>query len=146
MWIWWTWGGVGVIRSVMAPPLNFPNLVWNFPSVEPVSWVYYSNWMLGLWGPDFVAARHSLVRCCCAVEITSPIPEVIAPRTGTVVLYVSYMILSSVLAVPLWGLALSLTIIVIVIIIIIIIIIIMALQPFVGPWPLFQFLDSIHRR
>jgi hypothetical protein len=30
------------------------------------------------------------------------------------------------------------------IIIIIIIIIIMALQPFVGPWPLFQFLDPIH--
>jgi hypothetical protein len=31
-------------------------------------------------------------------------------------------------------------------IIIIIIIIIMALQPFVAPWPLFQFLDSIHSR
>jgi hypothetical protein len=29
-------------------------------------------------------------------------------------------------------------------IIIIIIIIIMALQPFVGPWPLFQFLDHLH--
>jgi hypothetical protein len=28
----------------------------------------------------------------------------------------------------------------------IIIIIIMALQPFVGPWPLFQFLDHIHSR
>jgi hypothetical protein len=27
-----------------------------------------------------------------------------------------------------------------------IIIIIMALQPFVGPWPLFQFLDPIHGR
>jgi hypothetical protein len=32
------------------------------------------------------------------------------------------------------------------IIIIIIIIIIMALQPFVGPWPLFQVLDPIHSR
>jgi hypothetical protein len=32
------------------------------------------------------------------------------------------------------------------IIIIIIIIIIIALQPFVGPWPLFQFLDPIHSR
>jgi hypothetical protein len=31
-------------------------------------------------------------------------------------------------------------------IIIIIIIIIMALQLFVGPWPLFQFLDPIHSR
>jgi hypothetical protein len=31
-------------------------------------------------------------------------------------------------------------------IIIIIITIIMALQPFVGPWPLFQFLDPIHSR
>jgi hypothetical protein len=31
-----------------------------------------------------------------------------------------------------------------IIIIIIIIIIIMALQPFIGPWPLFQFLDPIH--
>jgi hypothetical protein len=29
---------------------------------------------------------------------------------------------------------------------IIIIIIIMALQPFVGPWPLFQYLDPIHGR
>jgi hypothetical protein len=29
---------------------------------------------------------------------------------------------------------------------IIIITIIMALRPFVGPWPLFQFLDSIHSR
>jgi hypothetical protein len=34
----------------------------------------------------------------------------------------------------------------IVIIHIIIIIIITALQPFVGPWPLFQFLDPIHNR
>jgi hypothetical protein len=33
-----------------------------------------------------------------------------------------------------------------IIIIIIIIIIIMALQPFVGPWQLSQFLDSIHSR
>jgi heme A synthase len=33
-----------------------------------------------------------------------------------------------------------------IIIIIIIIIIIMALQPFVGPWPLFQFLHPIHGR
>jgi hypothetical protein len=33
-----------------------------------------------------------------------------------------------------------------IIIIIIIIIIIMAVQPFVGPWPLFQFLDPIHSR
>jgi t-SNARE complex subunit (syntaxin) len=32
------------------------------------------------------------------------------------------------------------------IIIIIIIIIIMVLQPFVGPWPLFQFSDPIHSR
>jgi hypothetical protein len=32
------------------------------------------------------------------------------------------------------------------IIIIIIIIIIMYLQPFVGAWPLFQFLDPIHSR
>jgi hypothetical protein len=32
------------------------------------------------------------------------------------------------------------------VIIIIIIIIIMALQPFVGSWPLFQFLDPIHSR
>jgi hypothetical protein len=32
------------------------------------------------------------------------------------------------------------------IIIIIIIIIIMAVQPFVGPWPLYQFLDAIHSR
>jgi hypothetical protein len=32
------------------------------------------------------------------------------------------------------------------IIIIIIIIIIMALQHYVGPWPLFQFLDPIHSR
>jgi hypothetical protein len=30
--------------------------------------------------------------------------------------------------------------------IIIIIIIIMALQLFVGPWPLFQFLDPVHSR
>jgi hypothetical protein len=29
---------------------------------------------------------------------------------------------------------------------IVIIIIIMALQPFLGPWPLFQFLDPIHSR
>jgi hypothetical protein len=34
-------------------------------------------------------------------------------------------------------------IIIIIIINIIIIIIIMAIQPFVGPWPLFQFLDPI---
>jgi hypothetical protein len=33
-----------------------------------------------------------------------------------------------------------------IIIIIIIIIIIMALQSFVGPWPLFQLLDPIHNR
>jgi hypothetical protein len=33
-----------------------------------------------------------------------------------------------------------------IIIIIIIIIIIMDLQPFVGPWPLFQFLDPVHSR
>jgi hypothetical protein len=33
-----------------------------------------------------------------------------------------------------------------IIIIIIIIIIIMALQPYVGHWPLFQFLDPIHSR
>jgi hypothetical protein len=32
------------------------------------------------------------------------------------------------------------------VIIIIIIIIIMPVQPFVGPWPLFQFLDSKHSR
>jgi hypothetical protein len=31
-------------------------------------------------------------------------------------------------------------------IIIIIIVTTMALQPFVGPWPLFQFLDSLHSR
>jgi hypothetical protein len=36
--------------------------------------------------------------------------------------------------------------IIIIIIIIIIITIIMALQPFVEPWPLFQFLDAIHSR
>jgi hypothetical protein len=36
--------------------------------------------------------------------------------------------------------------IIITIIIIIIIIIIMALQYFVGPWPLFQFLDPLHSR
>jgi hypothetical protein len=35
---------------------------------------------------------------------------------------------------------------IIVVIIIIIIIIIMALQPFAGPWPLFQFLHPIHSR
>jgi Na+/proline symporter len=34
--------------------------------------------------------------------------------------------------------------IIIIIIIIIIIVIIMTLQPFVGPWPLFHFLDPIH--
>jgi hypothetical protein len=34
----------------------------------------------------------------------------------------------------------------IIILIIVIIIIIMALQPFVEPWPLFQFLDIIHSR
>jgi hypothetical protein len=33
-----------------------------------------------------------------------------------------------------------------IIIIIIIIIIIMVLRPFVGPWPLFQFLDPMHSR
>jgi hypothetical protein len=31
-------------------------------------------------------------------------------------------------------------------IIIIIVVIIVALQPFVGPWPLFQFLDLLHSR
>jgi hypothetical protein len=31
-------------------------------------------------------------------------------------------------------------------IIIVVVIIIMALQPFIGPWPLFQFLDPIHSR
>jgi hypothetical protein len=38
------------------------------------------------------------------------------------------------------------TTVVVNIIIIIIIIIIIALQPFIGPWPLFQFLDPIHSR
>jgi hypothetical protein len=42
-----------------------------------------------------------------------------------------------------WG---TLYIIILIIIIIIIIIIIMALQPVVGSWPLFQFLDPIHSR
>jgi hypothetical protein len=37
-------------------------------------------------------------------------------------------------------------IIIIIIVKIIIIIIFMVLQPFVGPWPPFQFLDSIHIR
>jgi hypothetical protein len=37
-------------------------------------------------------------------------------------------------------------IIIIISIIIIIIIIIMTLQPFVGPWPLFQFIDLLHSR
>jgi hypothetical protein len=36
--------------------------------------------------------------------------------------------------------------VVVIIIIIIIIIIITALQPCLGPWPLFQFLDHIHSR
>jgi hypothetical protein len=35
-------------------------------------------------------------------------------------------------------------IIIIIIIVIVIIIIIMAVQPLVGPWPLFQFLDLLH--
>jgi hypothetical protein len=34
----------------------------------------------------------------------------------------------------------------IIIIIIIIVIVVIVLQPFVGPWPLFQFLDHIHSR
>jgi hypothetical protein len=37
-------------------------------------------------------------------------------------------------------------IMIIIIIIMIIIIIIVAVQPYVGPWPLFQFLDLIHSR
>jgi hypothetical protein len=45
-----------------------------------------------------------------------------------------------------WNFELKCNIIIIVIIIIIIIIIIITLQPFVGPWPLFQILDLIHSR
>jgi hypothetical protein len=37
-------------------------------------------------------------------------------------------------------------IIIIFVVVVVVVVVVVALQPFVGPWPLFQFLDPIHSR
>jgi hypothetical protein len=54
------------------------------------------------------------------------------------------MVLNYVVGILSSFLSLSINTLIIIIIIIIIIITIIAIQPFVGPWTLFQFLDLIH--
>jgi hypothetical protein len=87
----------------------------------------------------FSAIRHV---SAMKVEITSPIHNIDIQRTWLITFNSFALIIfnkSFIMSHIFWDISR-------IIIIIIIIIIIMHLQPFVGPWPLFQFLDPIHSR